>query len=439
MAAKKKSRKKVLESRSRKKVTAKGPRKRIDRKKSRRQLADAESRKQADARFELDDRVGCARQRDANGHVLKLDETERETAVMWYITHGYTVPEIVEAMKERYGVAGTMTRAIPYRILQRAAKHGRLTYTPPQQLVYASKIAREHRWLDEVSVVHTTNSVDVAREAASMLLRMVQERHRSGSHPGEIHIGFAAGMSVRQVAQAFAEILRYPADDLPERIVFHAMCTGHDKGNPTTSPNTYFSYFISPPVFEVEVGFVGLHAPAMVRTRDIERIMETLEIQEAYTEAARIDIIVTSGSDWDDEHSSLRVCMERSSPDSVKKICELGGEVDLMWRPLGRNGPITAETEFRALTLMELTDLPRFIEGGGSVLLMLGPCGMCKRSKVKVLHTTLAQEQRLVTHVVVDSRTAAHLLQMTRPQNERIAEYSWGPGPFPDDEAPSKK
>jgi DNA-binding transcriptional regulator LsrR (DeoR family) len=383
--------------------------------------------RKSDTRIELDDQAGRAKQRDANGQPLKLDETEREAAVLRLFTLGLTAPKIVTEMKQRYGNAGVMTRAIPYRILQRAAKRGRVRYTPPEQVVYAWKIAHAHKWLEEVSVVHTTNSVDVARKAAGTLLGMVQERYRSNRALQEIHIGFAAGMSVRQIAQGFAELLRYPTEDLPKRIVFHAMCTGHDKGNPTTCPNTYFSFFIYPPVLDVEAVFVGLHAPAMVWSRDIEKLKKTVEIEEAYNEADKLDIIVTSGSDWADEHSSLRVCMERS-PASVKKIRDLGGIVDVMWRPLGKNGPITEETEIRALTLMELTDLPGFIERGGSVLLMLGPCGICKCSKVNVLHTTLTQVEKFVTHVVVDSRTAAHLLQMTGSRDQGIARYSWGPG-----------
>jgi len=384
-------------------------------------------------RIELDDQVGRAGNLDANGGPLTLDDTERESAVCWLVTRGYTIPEILAEMKTRYGKAGEMSREKPYRILRRAAARGRLRYTPPQHLVYAQQISNEYTWLNRVHVVHTTVAPDVAREAASMLLRMVQDRHRADKNREEIHIGFAAGMSMRQVAQAFAERLRYPADDLPKKIVFHAMVTGHDSGDPTTDPNAFFTFFIYPPVLEVEPRFVGLHAPAMVRSGDIPQLKETLEIKEAYAEAEKLDIIVTSGADWDDEHSSLCVVCTKRSPASVKKIRALGGEVDVMWRPLGKNGPITHATEIRALTLMELTDLPGFIKRGGSVLLMLGPCGLCKRSKVKVLYTTLIQEKKLVTHVVVDSRTAAHLLDIIHPQTNGTSQYSWGPGePAPD-------
>lgn len=396
--------------------------------------ARKKARKQEHERIDLDDQVGRAEQLDANGKPLTLDETERESAVMWLFSRGHTVPQILAVMRERYGKAGEMTRETPYRILQRAAKRGRLRYTPPHHAVYSERIRNEFSWLKGVSVVHTTMAVDVAREAANMLLTMVQARHRADKTREAIHVGFAAGMSMRQISQAFAERLRYPADDLPRRIVFHAMVTGYDSGNPTTDPNAFFTFWIYPPVLEVEVGFVGLHAPAMVRSEDIPKLKESREIEEAYTAAAQLDIIVTSGSDWDDEHSSLRVvCMERS-PATVQLIRDLGGEVDVMWRPLGKNGPITDATEIRALTLMELTDLPRFIERGGSVLLMLGPCGMCKRSKVKVLHTTLTQQLRLVTHVVVDSRTAAHFLRMIGQQNNGHPANAWVPGRFLGDE-----
>jgi len=395
------------------------------------------ARKQDDEQFEVEDQVGRAEQRDTDDGSLKLDDVERESAVCWLFTRGYPVPEIIIEMKKRYGKAGEMSREKPYRILQRAAARGRLMYTPPSHLVLAQKVFDAYSWLKRVHVVHTTVSVDVAREAASMLLGMVKERRRSFPKRDEVHIGFAAGMSMRQVAQAFAELLRYPTPNLPKKIVFHAMVTGHDYGNPTTDPNAFFTFFLYPPVLEVEPGFVGLHAPAMVRSRDIPKLKSSLEINDAYKAAKQLDIIATSGSDWDDAHSSLRVCMERS-PDSVKRLRDLGTIGDVFWRPLGKDGPITYATEIRALTLMELTDLPGFIQKGGNVLLMLGPCGMCKRSKGKIVHTILTQKLQLVTHLVLDSRTAVHLLEITGPQNNGIPAHSWAPGKSVGERTPRK-
>ena len=71
-----------------------------------------------------------------------------------------------------------------------------------------------------------------------MVLRgLVQERHRQDRTRQEVHIGLAAGLSMRQLAQAFADLLCERAPDLPARIIFHAMVTGHEPDNPTTDPN----------------------------------------------------------------------------------------------------------------------------------------------------------------------------------------------------------
>ena len=136
---------------------------------------------------------------------------------------------------------------------------------------------------------------------------------------------------------------------------------------------------------------------------------EIKEISDAYKAASELDIIVTSGADWSDEHSSLFRCMARS-PSTLETLRGEGTMGDMLWRPLGERAPITTATEVRALTLVELNDLPDFIQRGKNVLLMLGPCGRCDCHKGRIFRTILAQEQHLVTHVVVDSRTAGYLV-----------------------------
>jgi hypothetical protein len=82
----------------------------------------------------------------------------------------------------------------------------------------------------------------------------------------------------------------------------------------------------------------------------------------------------------------------------------------MLWRPLAEKSPITTATEYRALTLVELDFLPTFISQGKHVLLMLAPCAQCDRHKGRVLQTILGQTQHLVTHVVVDSRSAGYVV-----------------------------
>jgi DNA-binding transcriptional regulator LsrR (DeoR family) len=189
------------------------------------------------------------------------------------------------------------------------------------------------------------------------------------------------------------------------------MLSGHDKGDPTTDPNSYFSYYVNPPTLQTHTRFVGFRAPAIVRTSSIPELMEIPELTEAFDEVGELDIIATSGADWEDEHSSLLNCMQISEP-TMRTLKDAGTVGDMLWRPLGPTAPITTATEIRALTLVELAQLPGFIESGKHVLLMLGPCSVCNRHKGKILRTILSQEQHLVSHVVTDSRTAGYLVKL---------------------------
>jgi hypothetical protein len=329
---------------------------------------------------------------------------------MKYWMKGHSNQEIRDLMLEEFGEAGRLGREIPTKILRDVAKSGCLLYNPPYQLPLAYKIRDKFKWLKTVDVVNTALATDVARAAAKTLLELIQDFHDSDPDAEEVNIAMAAGLSTRTMAQALADLLTYPGPDdiqLPKRIAFHSLVSGHSPGSPTTSPNAFFSYFVSPPDFIVERRFVGLHAPAIVRTRDIPQLKETPEIAEAFAQVRDLDIIVTSGADWNDEHSSLRTAMEQS-PKSLQKLLDKGTVCDMMWRPLARKAPVEVQTEMRALTLMELSELPVF-RRRKRVLLMLGPCAECNRPKGLVLETILAQDERLVTNIVIDSRTAREL------------------------------
>jgi hypothetical protein len=83
----------------------------------------------------------------------------------------------------------------------------------------------------------------------------------------------------------------------------------------------------------------------------------------------------------------------------------------MLWRPIAGSGPILDETAVRALTILELSDLPELIRQGKRVLLMLGPCASCSRRKGLLLQTILSQDKQLVSHLVVDSGTAFDFLR----------------------------
>lgn len=340
-----------------------------------------------------------------NGDWNGLDFTEMLTAVCKLFCNGSTAADIKRQMKERYNV--DMSREEPYQVLSWAASNRWIRFTPPHEHALREKIRAHSGWLRDVDVVHTAVYDDVAYRGALMLLEMVKEHHRPPLPKDEVHIGFAGGHAMRKVARCFSQLLCYPNDDMPAKLVFHAMAAGFNVFDPTTDPNAFFTYFVGDPAIAVETGLVGLHAPGVVTSRQFGRLRATAGIKESYECADEVDIVVTSGSLW--EHSMLRQYFENSEK-SLRVLEEAGCLGDMLWQPLGPDGPIAVKTDIRAMTLLELEDLPGLIERGKHVLLILGPCGLCNAPKTPILEAVLRAQPHLITHVVVDSRAAREVV-----------------------------
>jgi DNA-binding transcriptional regulator LsrR (DeoR family) len=188
------------------------------------------------------------------------------------------------------------------------------------------------------------------------------------------------------------------------------MVAGFNVTDPSTDPNTFFTYFTGEPALQVQTGLMGLPAPGIVKSADFEAMRAHSYMREAFKSIRDIDIVVTSaGSHWQEGHSSFYSMLRKASPRTVEQLTDAGCIGDMMWRPLSRDGPLRVETEMRTVTLMELCDLTDFIKKGNAVLLLLGPCGTCTGPKVDVLRAILGK-QRLITHLVVDSRSARGFL-----------------------------
>lgn len=348
---------------------------------------------------------------------IELDRMEKIAAVCRYFCQGHTVREIQGLMEGRFG---RMRREEPYTLLSYAASRGWLEFRSPHHLEYAQMLRERYAWLSDVDVVRTPMIEDVAQRAAHMLLRMVKQKatlkaKRKASEPDLVRIGFSGGVALSHLASAFADLLCRPGPGLPKTIVFHSVVAGLSPTDPSTDPNALFTYFNHKPLMQVDVEFLGLHAPAIVRTNDLDMFLEQHEIQLASRWAKELDIIVTSGSDWTDRDSLLAGQMRKWDQPGFDKLKELGVEGDVMWRPLGSNGPIEHHTELRALTMKELGELRHFIEKkNGSVLLMMGPCAGCDQHKGRITKIILDLPTSIITHLVVDSRSAAHMVRELR-------------------------
>jgi hypothetical protein len=98
----------------------------------------------------------------------------------------------------------------------------------------------------------------------------------------------------------------------------------------------------------------------------------------------------------------------KCSPKAFEKLVAEGVVGDFLWRPVGKRGPIEADTGLRFMTLVELAYIPGFIAKGNQVLFLLGPCEECRQPKPEILKALLGLKDPLFTHLVVDSRTARH-------------------------------
>jgi hypothetical protein len=359
---------------------------------------------------------------EEDGTRAGLTRQELRSAVCYKLCTGFAASKIADTLNDEFpGLE--LSREEPYAIIQDAAKRGWLKCTPPLDVTFEEQIRELHPWLDTVRVVQTTVVADVARYTARKLLQIA----RSICHDGNkktVRIGLAGGHSVRHLAQELASQLCVPVKGLPDQIWFHALATGFDPEDPTTDPNAFVTFFQHlEPVIQVRPRFRGLSAPAMVSPEDLTALRRLDDIANAFAAVTDLDIIVTSGTRWSDEHGALHRRMRAADADAVldEKKC-IG---DVLWQPIAASGPIVGETELRALTLVELTDLPTLIKDHNvRVMLMLAPCGACHKPKGELLEVVLNQdpERQIVTDVVVDSVTAGEMLrrgtEADRDQND---------------------
>jgi len=341
--------------------------------------------------------------KEGNGAGRLTDEEVLAIVCGYFCEQGLTAVEIQKKLRENHAVV--ITREKPYEYLRRAASKGWIHFVPPPEHSLLRHVKRAYPWLHDATVVPTARTEDVAYCGATMLLQLLQQ------HPldGEVHIGFSGGTSLRMLARRFAELLREPARHLPSRIVFHALVAGFDVHDPATDPNAFFTYFVGDPAIPVETSFVALHSPAMVEAADEQKLRGLPAIKEAYDRAPEIDIVVTSTSCWTDPHSMLRHCMHLAG-ESVDELEQAGCLGDILWQPIGADGPFELNSRIRAMTIMKLNGLSELIAANKHVLLVAGPCHQCHRPKTNVVKAILDQQNHLITHLVTDSRCAREMV-----------------------------
>jgi DNA-binding transcriptional regulator LsrR (DeoR family) len=349
-------------------------------------------------------RKAARRARRRRADEPRLEEPDvMATVCSYFCSEGLTAVAIQERLLEEHRM--DVSREAVYACVRKAASRGWIRFDPPKRFALERDLRREHPWLQEVSVVETALSHDVSYRGAEMLLGLLQQHYPGG----EVHIGFSGGRSLRTLARRFAELLREPGSHLPKKIVFHAVVAGFDVHDPTTDPNAFFTYFVDDYAMNVETAFVALHTPAMGDPELQRQLMALKGVQEPFERASEIDVIVTSATSWLDEHSMLKQNMDESS-ESMKKLEKAGCLGDLLWQPIGADGPLDLKTGLRAMTIMDLGTVSKLVSRKKHVLLAAGPCAKCHKPKSDVVKAILDQERQLITHMVVDSGCARSVL-----------------------------
>lgn len=326
----------------------------------------------------------------------------------------------IKAMLKAKGI--DVPRERPYRLMTEAALEGRLQYVAPMDAALTGQLIKNEafEFLQGCSVVRTGSSVDVAYEVARVVLRMLKEDRKEylkEDGKREIHIGFAGGHLLRRAA-AYLSRLMNESDktELPDRLYIHSLCAGLAFHDATSQPNAFFTYFNSPAVrhAKTEVNFVGFPAPGLVRPAQVRELRDEYDdVRYAFEQKEKIQIVVTSaGGCWTKGHSALHKMYLASSPSSIETLNKANCIGDMMWRPLGNQGPIKVKTEKRAMTLFELEELPDVIEEGKRVILCVAPCGQCGTHKGSILKTIMGYgEHHYITHLVADSLSVRNLMK----------------------------
>jgi len=344
--------------------------------------------------------------------------THRETVslVCRYFCEGRQPGEIKDAMLKDHGIR--ISRETPYRHLAMAARNGWIRFAAPPDLELREELSEKYPWLSGVKVAHTASFDDVALRGAETvvdLLRSVAKRMRKDKIDDEkvaVHVGLAGGHSMRRLVQILAAQLGKPVEGLPDKVVFHALVAGFDLHDPTTDPNSFFTYFVDNPALQVTPEFVGLHAPPFAEPALVPLLKGMDTIDRALKQSRDLDIIVTSATSWsaDCGHGRLQTRMQRS-PKSMRMLKDAGCRGDMLWQPLGPDGPIEADTEIQAVSLIDLAELPKRIDRGCAVVLVLGPCRNCHLPRGEVLQTILNLDKHLISHLVADSRSVAEMVR----------------------------
>jgi putative sugar-binding domain-containing protein len=355
---------------------------------------------------------------EADGYSMaSLKDNHLSGLICTMLTEGLDTAEIREVLRNKHKI--WISPNAVYRHFKKEAKRGRFSYNPPAHEALRTDVMKCFPGL-HVEVVDTTDTKAVTKRGAEMLGLIVKETRAEKLAKGEegsVHMGLSGGQTLRLLSEHFSEHLvqtygnldgKLPKDFPPE-LHLHALVAGLDVRDPTIEPNAMFTHLHLTNRVPIEMKFVGWSSPLAVTPEAYDLMMRVPSTETSIREAQKIDIVVTGMGVWEDSNCILHRCMS-PSPKAMEQLRKAGVRGDLMCQPICKDGPILKPTAIQTMTALKLLDLSRLIHKKGKVLLAVGPCQSGK-TKAEVLRLILSFKTKLVTHLVLDSKTAKELVE----------------------------
>lgn len=294
-----------------------------------------------------------------------------------------------------------------YPMVREAVRRDHAILCPPVNERMNQRISdryrKERERIHVVDVLGDSAGENVARDGADLTLDLIR---KLGAKSNPVHIGLGAGHTTMRVARRIAHRLK--TDDAYPDLVLHAMTSGFSVEEPQIAPVSFFSLFSES---RVDVGYVGLFAPAIVNWGDYPAVKKLAGVAESFARADEIQIVITSfGSAFDDDGQFTKFM--GNSQKGIDALIHAGWIGDILYLPYSPTGPITIDTDIRATTVFEFEDLGRLAHTqDGHVVLLAGPCGECKKPRTRALKPLLEEPSLEVwSHLVMDVTTANELL-----------------------------
>ncbi|MBL8702743.1 MAG: hypothetical protein JNK67_30460 [Alphaproteobacteria bacterium] len=349
-----------------------------------------------------------------------LTPRERFAAIVAeFVAAGGKTDRVAEALKQAFP-SGGWTRESIYAELRNGLASGYVSVDTIRSEL--GERIRARAGLRSATVISTAYMEQVAAVAARRILAILADlRETAPGRPDDpeniVRIGFASGHTMSRVARALAQLLLTTDLAIPYRLQFHALSSTFDIRKLHEDPNFFLARFDEPAIAahcETAISFVGLAAPSLIESSDLERFRNGPGMSVATAEAKNLDILVTGASDLDDPRSTMFEFYMKEAAEK-ERLRALGCAGHLLYLPIGPKGPIDpSDLKFVMPTALNLGQVADLAAGGSRVMLVTGPTRYTtdKETKLgpkKIVATILSQRPSLITDLVIDERTARHV------------------------------